>query len=350
MSSIALCGFYGKNNYGDDLMAACLSQRLSIDGTKVSIYSDVFRDNVLNGMKDHSFLTANTIVIGGGNIIGPGFWAFKDNMIKLLPKDGRVVFLNVGLTQDYINETEFAQSLKDLNARWWVRDIESQNILFNLGINSSFLPDISLTLNERLQTEKNEKTIGVLLNAYPMNNLFNNDNVYMHQRAHQFARVLAHHLDWMSSFGWKIQFLPCHVSTPIDDRLIAAVVFGYMQNKKSATWHTEHMSWKNLSEAISKCELVFSMRYHASTTAVASKTRFVDLVHHDKNKQFVKYMQAEKCMVDIWTATHESLISATVAAEGTDTNSWHQCESAQVLWRNFDSSWKNIIEKNNATK
>jgi hypothetical protein len=83
---------------------------------------------------------------------------------------------------------------------------------------------------------------------------------------------------------------------------------------------------------------------------VASKTRFVDLIHHDKNKQFVKYMAAEECAVNIWTATHESLIAATVAAEATNTDSWYQCNVAQQLWNDFDLSWKNIIEKNNATK
>jgi len=348
MSSISLCGFYGKNNYGDDLMAECLSQRLSTSDSEVKVYSDVCKGDILNGMKDHSFLDSDWIVIGGGNIIGPGFWAFKDGMIDLLPKDGRVVFLNVGVTQDYLSNSDFSKKLESLNAKWWVRDMESQDILYNLDIESSFLPDISLTLREQLHTEKEPKTIGVLLNAYPMNDLFNNDNVYLHQRAHQFARVLAHHLDWMISFGWKVKFLPCHVSTQIDDRLIAAVVFGYMQNKKSATWQVSHMPWKDLSESISKCELVFSMRYHASTTAVASKTRFVDLIHHDKNKQFVRYIKAEQCAVNIWAATHESLIEATVAAEAINTDSWYQCNVAQSLWNDFDSSWKTLIEKNNA--
>lgn len=350
MLSIALCGFYGKNNYGDDLMAECLSQRLGVNGNQVSVYSDVCKGDISNGMKDHSFLSADLIVIGGGNIIGPGFWAFKDGMIDLLPKDGRVMFLNVGVTQDYLSNVEFGQKLKDLNAKWWVRDMESQDILYNIGIESSFLPDISLTLQDQLRVEKDEKTIGVLLNAYPMNDLFNNHNVYLQQRANQFARVLAHHLDWMASFGWKIQFLPCHISTQIDDRLIAAMVFGYMQNKKSATWHVDQITWRGLSNAISKCELIFSMRYHASTTAFASKTRFVDLVHHNKNQQFVKYIKAEQCAVNIWTATHENLISATIEAEATNTDSWYQCNVAQTLWNDFDSLWKNIIEQNNATK
>ena len=70
MSSISLCGFYGKNNYGDDLMAECLSQRLSTSDSEVKVYSDVCKGDILNGMKDHSFLDSDWIVIGGGNIIG----------------------------------------------------------------------------------------------------------------------------------------------------------------------------------------------------------------------------------------------------------------------------------------
>lgn len=340
MSLIALCGFYGKSNYGDDLMADCLQNRLSIHGDQVKIYSDVRKGEVLNGMKDHSFLDSDLIVIGGGNIIGPGFWAFKDGMIDILPKDGRVVFLNVGVTQDYLDDAEFSDKLKSLNAKWWVRDHESQDMLYKIGIGSEFLPDISLTLQDKFNSEKHEKTLGVLLNAYPMNDLFNNENVYLNQRAHQFARVLAHHLDWMASFGWKIQFLPCHISKPVDDRLIASVVYGYMKNKRTAEWHVLPMSWQALSQSISQCELLFSMRYHASTTSFAAKTRFVDLIHHDKNKQFARYVGIEQCAVNIWSATHEDLIAATAAAEAIDTDSWYQCKVAHNLWSDFDLSWK----------
>lgn len=326
-------------------MSDCLSSRLCVGDSKISIYSDVCRGNVLNGMKDRSFLDADLIVIGGGNIIGPGFWAFKDGTISLLPKDGRVMFLNVGVTRDYLKDAEFAKNLQELNARWWVRDLESKDILKTIGIDADFLPDISLTMSSKISSVKNEKTIGVLLNAYPMNDLFNNDNVYLYQRAHQFARVLAHHLDWMTSFGWKVHFLPCHISTQIDDRLIAAVVLGYMKNKKHATWSVAPLEWNEISDLISGFELVFSMRYHASTAAVASNTHFVDLLHHDKNKQFVKYMGVEQCAVNIWTATHEDLINATAAAEAINTDSWYQCRLAQSLWNDFDITWKSITEK-----
>lgn len=347
MSSIALCGFYGKNNYGDDLMAACLSKRIAC-GNEVRIYSDVFKEGILNGMKDHSFLDSDLIVIGGGNIIGQGFWAFKDGMIERLPKDGRVVFLNVGLTKDYLLDEVFSRQLNQLNATWWVRDSESIDILSNLGISANFLPDISLTLGTQLESQKEANTIGVLLNAYPMNDLFNHNNVYIHQRAHQFARVLAHHLDWMASFGWKIQLLPCHVSKQVDDRLIAAVIVGYMQNKKAVTWHTEYKPWQDLAVDIGKFEIVFSMRYHASTTAYASKTRFVDLIHHDKNRQFVRYTGLEHNAVNIWTATHDDLIAATAAAEATNTETWDKCHLALDLWNEFDKSWKTLTEKINA--
>jgi polysaccharide pyruvyl transferase WcaK-like protein len=342
--SISLCGFYGKNNYGDDLMADCLSQRLGVNGTQVNIYSDNSKNNVKNGLKDDSFLESDKIVIGGGNIIGPNFWIFKDEIFDKIKTRDDIVFLNVGVTKDYLSDSNFVNKLQQLNAQWWVRDIESQALLSFNGINSFFLPDISLTLRDKFIGTKEEKTLGVLLNAYPMNDLFSN-NVYLYQRAHQFARLLASHLDWMASFGWKIKFLPCHVSTMIDDRIIAGVVLGYMTNKKASTWCVDSLDWQSLFREINTCNLVFSMRYHASTTAVTCGTPFVDLVHHDKNKQFIKQMKMENCAVNIWNANHEELIEATIEAEKINTESWSQCQLAEKLWAEFDKSWKTTLEK-----
>ena len=294
-------------------------------------------------MKDHSFMESDVIVIGGGNIIGPGFWLFKDSNIDLLETHKNIVFLNVGVTKDSFHDHVFRDKIINLKAKWWVRDIESQDILSTFNVQSTFLPDISLTLSDRINVVKKTKTIGVLLNAYPLNDLFNNNDVYLNQRAHQFARVLAHHLDWMASFGWKIEFIPCHISTLIDDRIIAAVVMGYMKRKECATWHVEKHNWMSIAGLIAQCELVFSMRYHASTTAVATHTPFVDLVHHDKNKQFVKYMDMESCAVNIWSASHQDMIQATTRSEASSTKHWIQPGIAVNLWKDFDKQWIDIL-------
>ena len=46
---IALCGYYAKNNFGDDMMADCLSEVLSSGGKHtVRVYSDTANLKVLN--------------------------------------------------------------------------------------------------------------------------------------------------------------------------------------------------------------------------------------------------------------------------------------------------------------
>ncbi|MBS1722356.1 MAG: polysaccharide pyruvyl transferase family protein [Armatimonadetes bacterium] len=340
--SVALCGFYGKHNYGDDLMADCLTARLTSLGSTVNVFSDTTQPGVHNGLKDPVYLTSDTIVIGGGNIIGPGFWAFKDGRLEELTKAKQIVFLNVGVTADYFADKEFVSQLRDLRANWWVRDLESVKLLADEGMAAEFLPDISLTLDNSCGT-RNEKTLAVLLNAYPMNDIFKANDIYRSTQVMQTARLIAHHLDWMVSFGWKVCFLPCHVSATVDDRLAAGIVYGLMERKLGAEWVVDKLSWTDLMARVASCNLVMSMRYHASTTALVTGTPFVDLVHHAKNKQFVRSVGAEHCAVDVWHASHEDLIQATQAAENFDTSQWSDITTkAQEQWRLFDKEWLRI--------
>ena len=118
---ISLCGYYGKNNFGDDMMATLLSEKISQNKHAIKLFSDCS-----NGTFDYrktSFLDTDLIVIGGGGIIDTKFWALSEANIEEMRKSKiPIVFLNVNIYQESLNNSQFVKSLFDLNASWWVRD------------------------------------------------------------------------------------------------------------------------------------------------------------------------------------------------------------------------------------
>jgi polysaccharide pyruvyl transferase WcaK-like protein len=339
---VAVCGFYGKSNFGDDLMADCLGDRLSCGAHQVTHYSDNSAGDIRNGLRDLSYLDADVVVVGGGNIIGPGFWAFKDGGIDRLGGVRRLLFLNVGVTPDYLSDKEFAGKLAGLNATWRVRDAESVELLARIGIEAQYLPDISFTLGGK-RAEKADKTIAVFLNDYPFGDLHKDASVERFLRATSAAKLVAHHLDWMADFGWRVRFVPCHVSNAVDDRLPGASVYGWMRRRDAAEMAMAPLGWREVFREISDAGLVVSMRYHASTCALVSGSPLVDLTHHAKNQRLMRSLGAEKCSVNVWGCTHEDLIRATQEAERFGPGAGMTLkDEADRLWRLFDAEWREL--------
>lgn len=337
---VAVCGFYGKSNFGDDLMADCLAERLGRTGCEVSLYSDNERGpSIRNGLKDKSYLDADAVVVGGGNIIGPGFWAFKDGGLGNLAAARKLVFLNVGVTPDYLSDDRFVSQLRDLGATWKVRDAESVELLAQVGIEATYLPDVSFTLSPGCR--RKDKVVAVFLNDYPLGDLHKDESVERFLRSVSVAKLIAHHLDWLASFGWKIRLVPCHVSKAIDDRLPAATVYSWMKRRHDAEVLMSPMDWRGVLDEVSSAGLVMSMRYHASTCAFASGVPLLDLTHHAKNRRLMNSLGAEKCAVNVWSCTHEDLIKATQEAERVDVRCGLEFkEDADKLWRLFDDEWR----------
>ena len=122
---IAICGFYGKKNFGDDLFQ---SKFLSIfNENEVNFYSDCVDIDVKN-YKDESFLNNDIYIIGGGNLINPSFWFFNQNIKK------PIYFLNVSVSKDILNNLDFIKKLQNINIqKIYVRDYESEKIFKELN-------------------------------------------------------------------------------------------------------------------------------------------------------------------------------------------------------------------------
>lgn len=333
--NIALCGFYDQKNFGDDLMCHHLSDVLSQNGLhKVYAYGKMSENIFLNDI----------IVIGGGGIINQNFWIFKDfNKLKNFKKP--IAFINVNITHE-IEDTDFLNNLKKLNAAWWVRTIESKSILSTAGIKSNFLPDISFKSHVVKPLRKTSKKLSIFLNYYVFNDLTNKNNVNKFIHALHNCQILASFCDWMVNFGWNITFYSAHVDRDIDDRIPSAFVFGNMKNKSGVKWESESLEWEKLIEEISSSELVISMRFHSSAVAFAAGVPCIDITHHDKNQALIDDIGVEEISVKYLTLSQPALIQAAQYAEYAfeykeKINIY--CTNAHNRWELFKQQWNELI-------
>jgi len=331
-------------------MAHHLSKVLSIDDLhEVKVFSDKSADGIENAAVSRGHLDCDVIVIGGGGIINPDFWVFKgDGLTKLKAAQKPIAFVNVNVTAELLNNTSFAEELKNLKAKWWVRTRQSADILAGIGIAASLVPDISfrpgvVPSNNRLL---GKKKMSVFLNSYVFNDLTHNTDVNQFVQALHNCRIIAQFCDWMTKFGWNVSFLSAHTAKVVDDRIPSAFVFGTMEQKNEAQWVAEPQTWDELIKEISNSDLVVSMRFHSTTTALAAGVPCIDITHHAKNKSLLEEIGLLPISAEYSELTRASLVKAAQYAENspayiTKVNAY--CSEAATRWELFDREWNTFL-------
>jgi polysaccharide pyruvyl transferase WcaK-like protein len=342
---ISLCGYYGKNNFGDDMMATLLSEKISQNKHAIKLFSDCS-----NGTFDYrktSFLDTDLIVIGGGGIIDTKFWALSEANIEEMRKSKiPIVFLNVNIYQESLNNSQFVKSLFDLNASWWVRDKFTYDELKKLNFKVKFLPDILFTLKLENKNKINKKLLNIFLNYYAFKPAFDNENVAAWIDMQSKCKELASYLDWLTTFGWNIQLVPCQSSQEIDDRVISSYIYGLCKNKSKISWISKPTNWRNIIKIIADSDLVISQRYHSSVASMSLGIRFVDITHHSKNIELIKDASVTGASVLLKNLNKNNLIDATRYAEFNSNyknNIINYKTNAMRLWRDFETDWDNFI-------
>jgi len=331
-------------------MAHHLSEVLSQGGKhSVTVYSDKGMGEVVNGHVSNAHLSADVIVIGGGGIVSKGFWAFKGDGLERLRKSKKpIAFVNVNVTPDYLSDEEFCEQLRELKARWWVRNNQSVDLLAKIGIPATLVPDVSFrkgVVPERNRVLGRQK-LAVFLNSYVFNQITADKDVGKFIHALHNVRVLARYLDWMSHYGWQITFYAAHTAKDVDDRVPSALVFSTMEKKDTANWMAETKQWNELIDAICESDLVVSMRYHSTCVALAHHIPCVDITHHTKNKSLLNELGIGSISVDYNSLMHESLVRASQYAENS-TEYQHKLQAfsaeAHTRWELFDREWDTFL-------
>ncbi len=301
---IAICGFYGKKNFGDELMQDYLSELLCFDDDQdeISVYSDnhVFDSSlavreIKNGIEDKSYLDADVIVIGGGGIIDPNFWIFRDKGIEKL-MGRKVIFLNVSIYRGAVVNKWFMFSLKQLHASWYVRDHASVEMLEESEISATYLPDIifhrdpsttafkcrDIAFNRLSSGSDTIKRAAIYPNAYAFMSKGARTMEYL--RAQMAAMNIQAFCDILVREGWEITIVAAQTDRVVNDAVCGALIFNGIADKQKVTWQSAALSYQEHIELIQSQNLIVSMRFHSSLAAIKYGIPCIDIIHHDKNR------------------------------------------------------------------
>lgn len=294
--SAALCGFYGYQNYGDSLMLSGLHHFLTSCGYKVESFSD--KESLEgNDFRKKSPLDSDRIFIGGGGIVTPNFWFFKNNLDE---KVERFSLINVGLTTEATPVLEKTNQKIELAV---VRDtfsyqFASRYIPYDKII---YAPDISFLDVPAPVIKNKKKSVTVCLNYYIFKNFFSQSH-----RERIFAEKaiieLAAFISWLQEIGYHIILAPCQTAGDVNDNIISGVLNGFL-NKK-AEWV---LFQDEIENCIKRSVFVISSRYHTSLFALKNSIPFLDITHHSKNANFLKDIGLKSFSCSFWSLELNSL-------------------------------------------
>jgi len=311
--NVSVFGFYSFSNFGDSLMLDRII--LQLNNCNVSVFSDSYKkyDNIeiFDYEFNDSYLNSDVIIFGGGNIINPKFWGFKKEILEKIKEKGiPIIFYNVGVTKEieYDINKGFPKLLKDLNAKWVVRDTASKERLEKHGINSVYVPDVSFGL-ELEEVPRDNKKLTIFLNSYLFHDLLVGET-YKFLHNYKSLIEISYFLNWMIHFGWQINLVSAQTSKFNDDRVNSALMYGLIKNKNKAECNYKSLTWQEVINEIKSSGLVISTRYHVTTSCIANNIPFIDITFHAKNKSILNDSNLTELSVDYNKFTIDDFIAA----------------------------------------
>ena len=252
-----------------------------------------------NTLDDTLVKDSDVIVLGGGNVLG-GY--FLDSLQKYKGKP--IYAISVGVFDWKITADKLS-----LFKRIVVRDMNSYEFIKALGVKVEVAPDIAFLLNSNAEngkqilakyfkqegTEVLDKKVVVVINAYlPRNgqNQLGRDDFHFQTFSFDFAGAL-------DKIKANFIFLPFGQKHPWDDRVSNGWVAMKCEYHHKNFVCYDRLSPQDALDVIAASNVTISTRLHSSIFSLMAGVPFVDIVHNDKNKFFLKGISVGE-QLDYW--------------------------------------------------
>lgn len=286
---IALIGWYGKKNAGDEALKCVLEDFFS----EFEIH--VFGIQSMNEELLNKFQEMDFIIIGGGGVFNYGSPAPFNNATEWLDKiKAQVIILSVGVTCPIYgpNEQKNLRFLLERCAKVSVRDhiskFELERVLPIKQID--IIPDLGILLNSHpFKFDKGEGIYtGVCLRQKWWRNV------------ETAARKIAETLDKAyENSGLKFVFIPFSTREGIeDDRIINKMIISYLKHDCYINIETE-LSPEEIKYLLSKMDLVIGMRLHSLILAASEGVPVIGINYFTKIRRFMETIGQENFVIDL---------------------------------------------------
>ncbi|MBI5413868.1 polysaccharide pyruvyl transferase family protein [Candidatus Peregrinibacteria bacterium] len=291
---IAICGYYGVCNMGDEAILSGLTRVLNAayPNSSMELLSagKQFPFGVRSFVKAlfrpgrfcfpyRTMKNCNLFVLGGGGLFtdeeGPfvsTFWILHGLMALFFKKDVVCLGISIGpmnKINDYLAKKLFS-SAKLIT----VRDQRSVNILKKWGIESHLMADFATLIPFDGHKEKNGAPY-IIMSVRPF--VKNSESLY---------KIFARFCDMIiKEYGFDIRFIPFHTGAS-SDRGILNRIFTLIHARQHIKIDSYYYNIPELLQVICNSEAVIGMRLHAGILAGLTGTPFVPISYMSKVSDF----------------------------------------------------------------
>ena len=257
---------------------------------------------------DKGTATADICILGGGDILSEKYvrLALKANVKK------RFIF------SCSVNKNTPFDLLKGFDGII-IRDKQSYSLLKENGIDSILAADAAFCLQpdpiagkQLLKTmfhdnnlELYSRVVGVVLNGHlgqASDAMLTRDFLTLNKAAQDIATVA-------DSTSASFVFFPMSTGVPHDDRVTNSMASSRCKFWKKNLVIYDRLSVQQTLDLISAFDARISTRLHSSIFGIISGTPFVDLIHHDKNKNYLESCGLQESGISYWSFGSHQLLS-----------------------------------------
>jgi polysaccharide pyruvyl transferase WcaK-like protein len=277
---ILVCGFYDKNNVGDELFKSAFQ---TLFPTYNFVFTDLITNSKLKGI--------DVVIFGGGSFLEFEPFVEKNAYESLYTK--KILYIGIG------PETKIHPNQIKLLERAELISIRSNNLNKLTTINKNVIcsPDLVIALNcdpRPISEDVKNKSVLVLpnLSVVPTHK----DAYWMHSNWNHFKTEFAQFLDHIIDDGYKVSFAAMSSNIRFNDNSAATEINNIMVHRNSNI-----IRFSDVFDLISNFGIIITQRYHGAIIAEILNKKYLTIHHHDKLKSaylnygnFVSYYNLSK--------------------------------------------------------
>jgi polysaccharide pyruvyl transferase CsaB len=354
MTKIAIHGFYGQGNLGDEAILKALLQEFSKSpNIKVVVFSSnpkqVFRAHGVRSVNTQGRLnflrriwelkTTDLFILGGGGLLkdyGSDSSSLEE-WLKLLRLAKR---LNVktALCAIGVENIRYDESKKLIRDALdgvdliTVRDRNSKDILIDIGVTNevTVVTDPAILL-ANINASKKIKDISMPPKVIICIRHWFDKGFYIEKPEinENFMWSLGATADFLvQQYNAKIDFIPFRTTSYDDDRIVAKQVVSYMKHKDRTHIHSHVPGVDEYIEMAKQSSLVIGMRLHSLILGTSVGVPVIGLAYMPKVEVYLDSISQTEYSLNLETITSEKLISL-----------------IENVFNNYDTSSKKILSE-----
>ena len=334
MKKIAIHGFYGQGNLGDEAILKAILQEFSkFSEIEVVVFSrDPEEVSRIHGVRSvHSqgrqrllrriweIKTSDLFIFGGGGLLkdyGSDFSSLERwlRLLRLAKRlNVKTALCAVGV--ENIRYDESRKLLKDALDRVdliTVRDRNSKDILMDIGVTNEVkvVTDSAVLLANINASKKKDISMPPRVIICVRHWFSKGEYIEKPEVNENFIRSLSVAADFLiEHYNTEIDFIPFRTTSYDDDRIVAKQVILYMKHKGRTRIHSRAPEVDEFIEMSKQSSLIIGMRLHSLILGTSVGVPVIGLEYMPKVKAYMDSIGQTEYSLDLERITGEKLIS-----------------------------------------